>query len=293
MNVNTDGSILDRGYSGFPLAIGTGMAFEALFDPLSVPIDPDRQVPRQDLSVIDEVYINLWTLMRNIASASNPRAVMISSDREWWVMLSNEMSVINDLFASATNGRIKPRFYFNTYDSLTKGKVSKYILTRPVSNSKVDNRLEAAASTLIKYLRQAKLENIEVGDWEIKPHGVKPRGLILSHAAVDLLSYRNFLSLTLLESHTAKLKTRMEWNSKYYPIPGADMSILPWQPMLLWLFGDKTIIKPHDMKVRKLVMDMAVEKHWTAATTEMKIRHDIREYIKEPAARDILLSLPN
>ena len=95
----------------------------------------------------------------------------------------------------------------------------------------------------------------------------------------------------LLESHTGKIKTRVEWNSKYYPYPSGDMSILPFNRTLLLVFGDKIQFSPNEMKLRQYVMGAAVKGKWTPLTTREKMLNDFKMFIPEPYVVAVLTSL--
>ena len=100
--------------------------------------------------------------------------------------------------------------------------------------------------------------------------------MILTHYPADLLPYKDFKKLDLLESHTGKLKTYINWYSKYYPISGKDMSILPFTKKLLFIFGDKYQIAPTPIKLRTSIYEVASNSNWSPLTTEKKINLDLK-----------------
>lgn len=291
--INQGESLFDRTISGFPLSVGTSLAMESIFTPQMTPIDPDRDPPQQvDLKHYSEIWISVHTLLRNIFAAASKEAVLRASTNELYMVLHNEISVIEQLFRIEGMGRCKPIFYFLSYDSVYKGKISSYIEGRP------DTSQSAAAFTahvvqVLKMFQQRNPDVLQLGDIEFKPtHGLTS-AMVLTHSPLDLGSCKHFRKLDLLESHTGKLKPRTQWNTKYYPIPQGDMSRLPWHRKLHWIFGDKVIIKPMEMKLRRQILQLAEDQHWTAVTTMPKIMQDFRLFVREPMVQKILLELPD
>ena len=62
---------IEKQTSGFDVGISTGLALEALLDPV-IPVypDPDRIPPkRYDVTKFDDIYFNVVTLLRNLLSS--------------------------------------------------------------------------------------------------------------------------------------------------------------------------------------------------------------------------------
>jgi hypothetical protein len=106
--------------------------------------------------------------------------------------------------------------------------------------------------------------------------------MIITHYPYDLLSHTKFSALDLLESNTGKLKSRYQWSSKYYPVGDVDMKVLPFTRKLLLVFGDRILIQPFDMKLRRLILEIADKRKWTSLTTDAKIMQDFELDIREP-----------
>ena len=113
----------------------------------------------------------------------------------------------------------------------------------------------------------------------------------MSHIPYDLVSHSNFKRFDLLESHTGKLKTKYEFSGKYQPLGSESMDQLPFLEKLLMVFGDKIMVVPADIRIRRLLLEIAKNREWTPYTTEAKVNYFIDADIKEPYLKQWLLSL--
>lgn len=271
--------IHSRTISAFPLSIGTSLAFESLFEPRLDPYDPTRKIPEKiDINDYSEIYINVSTMFRNIVGAISKVALEKTSPQEFKEVIEFEIDVINNIFSNEGKGTCVPVYYTTDHEKLSKKLLLKGIKLRTANTDNQKYYNQALEETL-KLLYKFSDSYLQADD-EIRPK-VKTKSLIMTHIPYDLLSYKNFITLDLLESHTGKLKHKFEWNSKYSPLGTNDLSILPFNRKLLLIFGDKILIHPSDYKLRKLIYDTAVARQWTPLTTEAKINQDFQITIKE------------
>jgi hypothetical protein len=112
--------------------------------------------------------------------------------------------------------------------------------------------------------------------------------LLMSHYPVDLLQRYRFMSLAHLESHTGAVKTPLMWNTKL--VNGKETPYLPFDKMTLQMFGDGIAFTPMPAKIRKRVLELAVEYKWTPATTKDLVIHSA-EAGKDPALVMLLKDL--
>jgi len=282
-------SLSNRTISAFPLSIGTSLSFESLFSPQLSPYDPNRPIPNNvNVSDYKEIWINLETLFRNINGAISKEAFLQSTEKEFKEVLEFEIEVINNLFNNEGMGICKPYYYYSTYDEIIKHPPHDSVRTR---QDKTDFQ-KFYTFKLVKALEllfKGRDDLFKLSDI-INPKA-KVDALIISHIPYDLLSYVNFHRLDLLESHTGKLKPRHLWNTKYFPVGDSDLSMLPFCKKLLLIFGDKVLIQPSDIKLRKTIVDIAVKRKWTPMTTEAKMMLDFELEIKEPLVFQFLRSL--
>jgi len=280
MIISHESVLHNRAMSSFPLSIGTGLAFESLFNPRISPYDPERVIPdRVDLSKYKFILINLYTLFRNLNGSVDKTQFLLSDPSEIADVLFQETEVIKDLFNNEGNGLCKPVFYLCEYTHYYKSSKYSNIKFRTDNTANQKTTAAKAQLSLSKLLTYDK-EFIKT-DYVLRQAG-KPTSLILTHAPLDLLNYNNFSKLSLLESHTGKLKDRHLWNSKYMPMPDENMNILPFIKKLLLVFGDKVHIQPTDIRLRRLIMSTAKNRNWTSMTTLDKVNLDLSLDIKEP-----------
>ena len=281
-------SLAMRTVSGFHLSIGTSLAFESLFLHRQTSYDPNYLPPQMvNLTQYDECWINLSTMFRNMVGSITKEAYLHTKEESFVETLLEEIELIEDLFRGEGHDLIQPVFYYMDYQKL-KTSLPKQLRWR---DDKTDNQraYNHMHDKVLKLLRK-KTDLIPEFNTEIRPP--KPtRSLIITHQGYDLLSFRHFDKLTLLESHTGKLKERNLWYTKYAPVGEADLSNIPFQRKLFLIFGDKNLIQPSDFKLRKQITEIAVQRQWTSHTTEAKVMFDLELGIMEPYVLAFLKSL--
>ena len=288
--------VQDRTVSGFQLSISTGMAMETLFTPTQSVYDIERVAPdRVALLRFTDVWINVDTLIRNILNASTfdestdrftppdrlagVRANMVHD------ALLQEIELIQTLFMIEGGGRITPTFYVTDYTNFYNGKDPDHYKKRLANTDK-----QVLWFKMLDTTRQLALTTtpvIKTFKEQLLPTG-QPNALILSHIALDLLSYQRFGNLELLESHTGKVKTRREWNSKYQPLGPEKFENFPWcKPLLCWL-GDKYVLKPLSITIRKRILEISKIRHWTPLTAPAAVYQDCLSHINDPELNKVL-----
>lgn len=272
-------SLAERATSALPLSIGTSLALESMFAGNQEPYDPDRLIPnRVKPSDYQECWINLATMFRNMAGSVDADVFASCSVQELADTMLTEIDVINNLFLVDARGECTPKFYFSTYSDLRRRKAQGVDLRDPTSEKQLfyAKQLEQ----VLKALKKAS-EDIHEFSGPIDPKK-KHKAIALTHFPYDLTHFDKFEKLDLLESNTGVLKDRSRWNSKYYPVPGEDMSHLPFFRKLLLVFGDKNHIKPMPAPFRKKLHEVSVKRNWTPATTIAKIQLDFDLECRDP-----------
>jgi hypothetical protein len=280
-----DNLLASREISSFPLSIGTGLAFESLFIPTADRIDPNREIPNKViLKNYQSCYINIATLYRNMISSIDKDTFLNSGYKEFIQEILQEMSVIHSLFKNEGSGTCIPYFYIMSYKSLKS--------TSNVSKLRVDKTdFQKAVRFKWKKIKEELIKNQSILNLDTGFKKTLDRSIILTHVPYDLIHHDSFSKLDLLESHTGKLKSKFEWGSKYFKFGDYDFDTLPFNRKLLLVFGDNVLIQPTDIKLRRLVIDVAKNRKWTPATTLAKINMDFSLDIKEPLVLSVLLSL--
>lgn len=276
----------NRTMSSFPLSIGTGIAFEALFDSRTDPYDNTRELPKRvNINNYNELFINITTLYRNLLGSIPKEEVSKLKESEVIDTLQSEVEVINSLLLNEGRGTCKTIYYIPTYKSLYK-KENILIKFRMPSTEGQKAAILAQNKLMNSYLKEDK--NVIKLDSEITSPKNKSSSLILTHIPYDLTSNIHFNKLSLLESHTGKVKDKKDLYTKYYPVGDRDMNNIPFLRKLLFILGDRIQIQPIDIKTRRMVLDLASEYKWTVMTTLDRVNLTFETGIKDPYARKML-----
>lgn len=275
-----------RAVSGFALSIGTGLAFESIFNTTQPVYDPERKAPpKVNLKDYTHLWVNVGTLYRNMVGACKSADVPGISDKEFKDALALEMETIESLCKNEGSGLITPVFYFCTYASLYNNPGHKSIVLRNANTEKAKVYI-AKLMSAIKMLEKEHL--ITVLDSDLNPP-FNQKALILTNIAWDLVSAKHFNRLDLIESHTGVLKNRSKWNTKYHKYK--DLSNLPFNSKLLKIFGDSEIFTPMLTSLRDLILDVAVKGKWTVLTTKDKMMLDLDMYCNDKFVVQVIKSL--
>lgn len=254
-----------RSMSGFPVSIGTGLALETIFNPTQEVVDEGRDFKKlSDPNYYDLYAINVATLVRNmLSSIEDSKSIAKIKLPEFYECIEEEIDLITIMFGEKN---LKVVFYINSY------QYYKRLYPRSMRIASTEKQIKE--DTVIKYV----CDKISSNDKDVKSfnHLISfdkaNKTLLLSHYPVDLLSHTKFRTLDLLESHTGKIKTRKDYNTKYYPIPREDMSSLPFFEYLLVVFGDKVMFRPDGIKRRQDVMEQLRKLNVTPLTSEISLR---------------------
>lgn len=252
--------LLNRDVSGFPLSVGTGLAMETLFTPTQESVNENPEEEKLDLSKYDLYAVNVNTIFRNILNSFKFHDVMQIHPRFIYHLLLEEITFLQGFFES---NNVKLELYINSYkffkdtykDKLRKSSTDKQFL--------VDTFTDYAMKQIVKDIPNINMFSKHVA------FDKKSKILLLSHIPADLLSYSRYGTFDLLESHTGQIKTRRHWNSKYFKIPGKDMSFLPFMEYLLTTFGDNVMFKPSPVKDRISLHEQLEKKGVNPLTSEM------------------------
>ena len=276
-----------RSTSSFPLSVGTGLALESLFEPTQERIDPERIIPAKvDITQYDQFWINLFTLTRNLLQAIPAEYLLNVSAQAMADSVAMEIDVMQSLLSSYSN-KTELKLYACTYDKALSVR-SPYVSVRTDNTPKQKHTrsvINEAMKKVISYYREQN--TITKFDSEITPDK-RVKSLMLTSQIWDLLSHKNFYSLDLIESHTGLVKTKHEFYTKYYN--GKELQMIPFAKIFIYVFGDKDMFSPMNIKVRKGIIQLATENRWTQFTTRDKLRNDINK-LKDFYLRDVLLSL--
>lgn len=252
--------------SSFPVAIGTGLALESMFEPVIEPYDPDREIPNK-VELKDYKYHiwNIYTIIRNLLhSVTEKDKISLITDKNFTKELNQEIDTLVNLY---NNTDLTVVIFIPDYDkvmdSFNKHKVSEF--TKPMVE------LLAVRDYLKNYTPDGLINTI-TGGFNIPR--MEGNILLTTHLTVDLLNQHN--KITLLESNTGKLKSKYEWYTKYHPIGKRDLDTIPMVEEVLYILGDHNMVIPAPLTTRLELYQVAIDRRWTSKTTREKIVADLR-----------------
>ena len=269
--------VIERERGKIPLSIGTSLAFESL---IGIHDEVTHQPPLfEDNKVI---YVNVKTLFRNLYGAINREHVDLTSDRQLATALMQEIDLIKDVCRNEAKG-LDVVFYLPNYIKLDN--INREVLLRLYNTSlqkkftdRMTNTLRIVVSKHNDILREPTEGQVDTSDL-IRVYDNKitdndnRNAIIFTNYAYDLVSFRKFRRLILLESHTGKVKDRTEWYTKYYN--GSTLPPMPLREDLLTILGDSTLFRCKVSAFKREIVRLAIERNWTPITTTSKIKEDI------------------
>lgn len=249
----------DRGQ--FPVSIGTSLALEGAFG-----IYPERPDLKATIPTVGRVWFNLRTLLRNMVSCLSTQDRDRLTPKALYTALLEEIQILDSLLPTQTNGAVHAQFYYCTHIDAPR-KFPHAILKVP--KTPLQKQLHDLEQKTYKLLIDSGLiPHLFLFDTEL--NGVHPASLILTHYPVDLLSRYKFAKLSLLESHTGVTKKPALWYTKLNGCK--DATTIPFTKFTLQIFGDGSLFAGSVPGIRKRVMELSEQHHWTNVTTDDKIR---------------------
>lgn len=258
---------VDREMGVLPLSIGTALAFESL-------LEGNR------LGDYDVVLVNIRTLIRNYyGSIKNKMAPYIDPQVAASIIIE-EMNSIREQC-----GRVPVEFYSSNYIDLQRVLPGAEVKHPKTDKQYVAMQQEQATIMSIGEQNFLYLHSDET-QFKFRHTG---RALMFSHLPVDLFLRYDFSTLTLLESYTAKYKTRDEWYTKL--TNGKELKRMPFNKFTLAMFGDNSVqISPQSIRLRRTLLAMSEVYGWTTITSMEKIKSDLDKWDDKEQV-EILLTL--
>lgn len=267
----------------YPLSIATSLAIESATN-----IHEEVKHKSPPILEYDELWVNIRTMFRNIVGALDKDIASRITPKSIANALLDEMNMLESIINEFTNNKVKVIFYYSNYARLEL--LYKHALIR-MDNTDKQKEFTILHNQTIKIVLDKqtieKTHDIRVFDLHIKTEN-KCKALILTNYAFDLLSYNKFNKLTLLESHTGHIKNRAQFYTKY--MNGAELSQIPFTLYFLIIFGDSQTFRPFNIKLRKMILDVAKKYNWSAVSTRDKIKYGI-EQLKNEYEKQIILEM--
>jgi hypothetical protein len=277
--MNFDTGLATRAVGQFPISIATSLALEGAFG-----IHPDLPpVSTPPILKYSELWINVRTLFRNLMGSldKDTHNSAIPSRLAEEILL--EMDTIDAIVSEYSKSRTKVVYYFSNYNGIE----TKYKHAVPrLDNTDAQKTYTALQNSCMEYVLKESQLSSRVKGFDLKIKGDPGTlALILTSYAFDLIASKSFARLSLLESHTGKIKEKAQFYTKYYN--GKDLANIPFREDLLTIFGDSSHFRPMALKLREEIIAVATKYSWTHVTTLDKIKYSINE-IKNPYAKDLI-----
>lgn len=265
----------------FPISIATSLAIEG-----GLGVHPENGDTKNYFKEINSLWINLRTLFRNFYNAIDKDAAPRINPRDIADGLLEEMEMIKTIVGEKTNNQVKVIFYYSNYQDL-----ASHFKLAVLRTDNTPKQLDFAHTqeVVIKYIFEMESRNPthDIRGFKLHLKNDRPdKSLIITHYPIDLLSSGEFIKLSLLESHTGKVRQKNEWWKKF--CNGKDLIRIPFTPITLQIFGDNELFKPLEPGIRKTILEMAEKYSWSQLTTYDKIKYGI-ESMKDIYARKRIL----
>lgn len=261
---NYDLGLRERGQT-VPVSIGSALAIEA-----ALGVYPERPQTPMPLGRYDEVWVNVYTVFRNLYGSLTAEAQKGVLPGEMYLGMKDDMAGI-EFALSQAKPKIRVVFYLNDYSGLARKYPDATIKFPQTLLQKQYAEIEHDTLTL---LSKRPPEGLILQSDTLAITGNHKAALIITHFAVDLLARYQFSRLDLLESHSGAIKPSPMWNTK---LGTAEIKHLPFHAFTLQIFGDKsTQFVAQPLALRKAILKLAEDRAWTPMTSMMKIVADIK-----------------
>lgn len=260
--------------SVLPMSIGTGIAIQAIigYDAEGLPLKTGPSIQH-----FDSLYVSIRTLIRNfVNNHSSEDKLKLTPDDVLYGVLA-DLKVLRETVVAYGGPHFSVMPYLCLYNDLQSIFKHAALRTANTENQKHYLKLEDA---VIKKLKESVMqdENTPVLVFHTKLDKNFSRNnamtqrptnsLILTHIPVDLLSSRFFNKLVLLESHTGKLKSSTEWNTKLKNFK-PEHARLPFNSVTLQFFGDTgdMFMPMANAKIKAALVSLSEKFKWNPTTT--------------------------
>lgn len=273
--------IYDRAMGALPLSIATSLAIES-----ACGIHPEIKVPKAPILGYQELWINLRTLFRNLLGSLDKEAYKRAMPNVLALALEEEMDQIRSIIKEYSNDRCEVVFYVSNYKDIER-RYPHAVVRRDNTENQKSYTILLTATFQILLKRHEKSPESMINVFDLKLHNAKgkKKAMIITHYAFDLLSHKAFEQLSLLESHTGKIKEQSQWYTKYYE--GNKLSRFPFREDFVQIFGDSETFRPGDNNLRRDLMAIAEKYNWNALITHDKIVYGINQ-LSNPYYRDVM-----
>lgn len=277
--------LLDRTTSTHPLSIGTSMMLESIVKG-NRPAYDDAVIKENDYSKYQVFSINVYTLCRNILSSVKSDQLNFVKAQDLQAVLLSEISYMADTLKGLFN---TVEFYYCQYSHVAKKHPNAKLLTDNTDKQKqITSLIVDAVSRIIdsqKGLANNDAERIILYKDNYEAQQDK-NILLFTSQPYNLLALGKSTRSSLIESHTAHIKSRPLWYTKLHTAKQE-----PWMAfnhVTLQLFGDGNIFQPFSKYHREYFIDIGKRFEWKADTTLDRMRLGLSFDRENPMRHDIL-----
>lgn len=275
----------DRTTSTHPLSIGTSMLLESITRGTHAPYD-NAVIVMNRIHEYDSIAFNVHTLCRNILSSCRADKIESVNQQHLYEALRSEIiyiaAALQPIFSLV-------EFYYCEYKNLSSVAKSKHpMLDNTDKQKKTTELIVKAVSAMIAVqaeLAEHDLEKIKVYKNNYEPPKQK-KLLIVTAQPYNLIAIPRTMHCGLLESHTAKIKSRALWYTK---LKGAKtLSWMPFNIATIQIFGDGAMFYPYPKSHRDYTISVGEYFKWDTHTTVDRIRLNISFDRTNPVRHDVL-----
>lgn len=260
---------IERTVGQFPISIGTSLALEGLFE-----IHPTQPTMPSGHRRITHLWVNLRTMIRNFYAAIPTEQLPKTPMNQALELFLTELRALYAVFQQSDRRHFQVVVYYNSMENL-KWDFPHALMKKPKTEKQLMlDHMETVLTKLV--LDNAVEQQLHILPIRKRPMSTNNVVAILTHYPYELLWRFEFDTLFLLESHTGKLKPYSQWFTKLNGVRAEDH--IPFNKLMIQLFGDKTLFEPFPKKLLDEVRQIAATRNWSAVTSSEKIMDNIRNY---------------
>lgn len=254
---------IDRAMGFYPISIPTSLAIESITSTGEFLSDNEPPITKYDV-----IMVNVRTLVRNLVNAFGKEYEKLTLD----VAVESVAEDVKGILEALEYGGFKAEveLYYTDYTDISKS-FPNAVLKEPTTTKQAV--YADYTSKIVEAIKDTTIRGLPVKHYSWKLSSVR-RVLMLTHLALDLVKVKEFKQLTLLESHTGKLKGSDLFHTKLN-LP-KDCGTIPFNGLMLQVFGDNSLFKVHSQDLKKRILKASVSNRWHLLTTETRIKDSLK-----------------
>lgn len=277
--------LLERTTSHHNCSIGTSIVLQSIVDG-NYPAYDESEIKKNDCSKYDTFSINVYTLCRNILSACKSEHIKDVKVQDLQAVLLSEVSYISSVLEGIFS---TVEFYYCQFSDIQKKHQFAKLITDNTDKQKHFTALiVGAVSNIIesqKEMDDKDKEKIHVykNNYSVADN---KNVLMLSSQPYNLLALGKSSRSSLIESHTASIKSRPLWYTKLHT--AKQETWVPFNHVTLQLFGDGALFQAYPKPYRDYFIGVGKKFKWNSDTTLDRIRLNVSFDRENPMRHDIL-----